>query len=121
MNRYFRVSPRFANSDENSFSAPSSLESKLRPGDRLVLAEWDEGAKKGVCRAIGIVTAPGDGDGVTWVVWHQCRTEFYPNPPGYQQWRKPQGWFQFARQVVERYRLEALFSRHLPVLEESDA
>ena len=110
MSRYFRVSKAFVSDERQDFVAPESLSNKLRSGDRLVLAAWDESPKRAICRWVGVVVSHDGAGGQTQVEWQRCFASLSPNPQGYQQWRKPQGWFQFHQPVAERYRLPALFS-----------
>ncbi|MEY6431239.1 GIY-YIG nuclease family protein [Thioalkalicoccus limnaeus] len=82
-----------------------------RPGDGVVLANFDEAPQAGEVRAIGIVSPAVSADGAIPVRWHRTSFSLHPSPQGLCFWRQAKPFFVFAKDVVERYRLPAIFGK----------
>lgn len=125
MKIFWRVTP-LTNSDRqlqgrSELKRDSDFINRLRVGHGLIMADWDDQSRKGITRALGIVLSIDAPQGSAFIEWRKNNTEFHPNPQGgVAQWRKPQGWFSFAKNVAERYGISSLFQKAFPDKEKLD-
>ena len=92
-----------------TITLPDGLESKLRKGNGLVLADWNEDIYTGQAKYIGLVESVNQSEKIATVSYAKVNIPLEPSPSGRQFWRKE--FFCFATAVVERYRLKNLFSK----------
>ncbi len=86
----------------------------LSVGDGIVLARFDECSQTGQVKAIGRVNSISRPSGNPLVQWKRVSETLYPTVQGQKFWRQLKPYFGFATTVAKRYRLEDMFTRHLP-------
>jgi len=122
--KFFRIAPTDQRERElhgpHKILRPIELVNRFRPGHGLVLADWDEDLKLGVCRAFGIVLSVDAPKGEVEALWCHSDIVLRPSTQGFQFWRNTKDWFGFAPKVVERYMLAALFAEAFPDSAEMD-
>lgn len=79
----------------------------------ICLAAYDHVSACGIVRAVGIVTGADTTSQRLRVNWRETDITLKPNRQGQRFW-KDRPYFQFAKSVVERYMLEAIFAEHFP-------
>ena len=97
-------------SDPTTWLVPLGMQSKLRPGHRIVLGSWDDTGRVGRVAAFAVCTSLR-GTQAT-VNWSPADTALRPLPQGQRHWRT-KDFFVFADSVIERYCLDDLFAEHL--------
>ena len=91
---------------------PTDLASRIRPGNGLIVAGWNEDEQLGTVDVVCVVTSADISSASATVEWREAKITLRPNPSGRRWWRTP--FFRFAPAVVERYMLQDLFAEHFP-------
>jgi hypothetical protein len=113
---FFRISPdnllveRLEQNQE--VQVPAEICRRVKPGDGLVVAEWDETALLGRVVGLVVVTSVDRDKNVIKGEYARADITLRPNPSGRRYWKA--GAFGFAPAVVERYMLEDLFAEPFP-------
>ena len=93
------------------------LSNRIRVGDGIVLADFDEDG--GRVRAIGLVRSTCTGNVPAQIEWVRVSKTLFPNPRGgVAQWKK-EACFKFVENSAEGHKLELLFEQHFPELGDS--
>ena len=94
------------------------LASRIRPGNGLIVAGWDEDRQLGTVDIVCVITAVDISSASATVEWRAADITLRPNPSGRRWWRTP--FFRFAPAVVERYMLQDLFAEYFPQYSDID-
>ena len=97
-----------------SIELPLELIQKLRPRHGITLARWDTTSQLGKVEALGVVRKVEHEYTSAEVDWRPVEINFRPNPTGRRWWTQARPFFRYAKDVAERYLLEALFAEHFP-------
>jgi hypothetical protein len=89
---------------------PTGLAAKIKPGDGLIIAGWDEGSYVGTANILCVVVSVDVHASTVGVEWRQAKIILKPNPSGRRWWRNP--YLCFAPEVVKRYMLHDEFEKH---------
>lgn len=112
--KYWRIYPMDSAPSE-AYVAPAGLIKRvrpLRPGDRLVAADFDVETKMGVVSRLGVIDAH-DGEGFS-VEWRECHAEIWVDSNlGCRFWMQSDG-FAFADKKIGDYGLAELFAQVFP-------
>lgn len=118
--KYYRLDPLATKNSSlvarSWLEAPEDLTSKLRKGDSIVLASWDQASENGIVLALGVVIDQSKVRTMAEVLWRPVEITLRPNPQGRRWWTQPKPWFAFADNVIARYTLADLFAEHFPDL-----
>jgi hypothetical protein len=85
----------------------------LQIGEGILLARYDEHAAAGIVKAIGVVSGVDRSTSQPVVTWKRISETLYPSAQGQRFWRQAKPYFKFAKNVVQKYRLGEIFSKHL--------
>lgn len=83
----------------------------VRPGDGIVMAEFDSSRGIARVRAIGVVIQAANAGQSPHVRWKAASFELYPSPQGAKFWLQVKPFFIFAKDVAARYKLADIFSK----------
>jgi Meiotically up-regulated gene 113 len=108
------VAPGALSSSAASIELPQEFIQRLRPRHGITLASWDAESQLGKVEALGVVRKVDRSYTSAEVDWRPVEISFHPNPSGRRWWTQAKPFFGYAKDVAERYLLEALFAEHFP-------
>ena len=109
MSKIWRIAPEtylvnYANK-RGEYRIPAEMIDRLRPGNYLVMASWDPIRKEGNASLAGLVETISPNAKTAMVSWKKIKHVFNPTTQGANYWNNAKGWFEFAPNVIKRYRL----------------